>query len=177
MPEVPAPPGDPVDLIVVGEVTRAHGVGGAVRVFPVTDFPERLLSLRRVVVVRGGTARPAQVERAEVSGRHVVMKLAGVNTPEDAEALRGATLRIPAADVPPLPPGQFYVFQVVGLRVRTPDGRVIGEVTEVLRTGSNDVYVVRSLEGEDVLLPAVDDVIRAIDVAAGEMVARLPEWL
>lgn len=177
MPGVPAPPGDPVDLIVVGEVTRAHGAHGAVRVFPVTDFPERLISLRQVVVVRGRTARPARVEQAEVNGRHVVMKLAGVNTPEDAEALRGATLRIPASEVPPLPPGQFYIFQVVGLRVRTTDGRVIGEVTEVLRTGSNDVYVVRSPEGEDILLPAIDDVIRAIDVAAGEMVARLPEWI
>jgi 16S rRNA processing protein RimM len=173
-----APPvaGDPADLVVVGEVTRAHGVHGAVRVIPLTDFPDHLLTLARVVVVHGRTGRPAQVESAEAMGRHVIMKLQGVDTLEAAEALRGATLRIPPAEVRPLPPGQFYIFQIVGLRVRTPEGHALGEVVDVLRTGSNDVYVVRPPAGEDILLPATDDVVRAIDVAAGEMVVRPPEW-
>jgi 16S rRNA processing protein RimM len=161
---------------VVGEVTRPHGVRGAVRVLPVTDFPERLLRLRKVAVVRGGRCRTLAVEHAAPAGRFVAMKLAGVDTAEAAAALRGATIEIPAAEAAPLPPGQFYVFQIVGLRARTPAGEPLGEVVDVLRTGSNDVYVVRSAAGAEMLLPAVEGVIEAIDLAAGEVVARPPEW-
>lgn len=168
---------DPDRLVVVGEITRPHGVHGAVRVVPVTDFPDHLLRLREVVVVRDGKAWPARVQRARAAGRVVAMKLAGVETPEAARALCGATLRIPQEDVPPLPAGVFYVFQVVGLRVRTPEGRPLGTVADVLRTGSNDVYVVRSAGEDEILLPAVEGVVEAIDPARGEIVARPPEWV
>ncbi len=200
---------DPEALIIVGEITRSHGLSGAVRVFPVTDFPDHLLDLARVVVVRGVTTRPARsrrhpprdrsaasrsgsrrrpteratetryfrVEQAEAAGRFVVMKLSGIETPEAAEALRGATIRISSDDARPLPPGQYYVFQIVGLRVRTPDGRVLGRVADVLRTGSNDVYVVRTDGASDLLLPAVDGVVQRIDLGAAEMIVSPPEWM
>lgn len=169
----------PADLVIVGEITRPHALRGAVRVAPLTDFPDHLLALRMVVVVgaRGTGARVTPVESAAQAGRFVVMKLAGVDSVEAADALRGATIQIPAAEVRPLPAGEYYVFQIVGLRVRTPDGRAVGDVADVLRTGSNDVYVVRSADGGEVLLPAVEGVIETIDVAAGEIVARPPEWM
>ncbi len=164
------------ELVIVGEITRPHGLHGAVRVAPLTDFPDHLLVLSRVFIVRGQAARLVRVEQAEAAGRFVVMKLAGTETPEAAEALRGATLRIPPDEVHPLPPGQFYVFQIVGLRVRTPEGHELGRVADVLRTGSNDVYVVRAPGAPELLLPAVTGVIQTIDVAAGEIVACPPEW-
>ena len=164
------------NLIVVGEVTRPHGVRGAVRVLPVTDFPDHLLRLPRVTLSHGGETRTAAVEHAEAAGRFVVMKFAGVETVEEAAALRGATLEIPEAEAAPLPAGQFYVFQIVGLRARTPAGAVLGEIVDVLRTGSNDVYVVRSAAGTETLLPAVEGVIETVDLAAGEIVVRPPEW-
>ena len=170
------PARDVADLITVGEVTRPSGVHGAVRVLPVTDFPDHLLALREVTLVQGQTGRPARVERAERAGRFVVMKFAGIDSPRDARALVGATLRIPPEDAHPLPPGQFYIFQIVGLRVRTPDGHLLGEVVEVLRTGHNDVYAVRPQAGPVLLLPAVAGVIERIDLAAGEIVACPPEW-
>jgi 16S rRNA processing protein RimM len=180
-PRAPAGPGsrptpDIADLITVGEVTRPSGVQGAVRVVPVTDFPDHLLTLREVTLVRGQTGRPARVQRAERAGRFVVMKFAGIDTPEEARALQGATLRIPPEEAYPLPPGQYYIFQIVGLRVRTPDGRILGEVVEVLRTGTHDVYAVRPPEGPVILLPAHSGVIERIDLAAGEIIARPPEW-
>lgn len=167
------PPGD---RIVVGEVTRPHGLQGAVRVLPITDFPERLLRLRRVVLAQRGRARTVAVERAEASGRFVVMKFAGIDAPDTAAGLRGATIEIAPAEAVPLPPGHFYVFQIVGLRARTPAGEVLGEVVDVLRTGSNDVYVVRARGGTETLFPAVEGVIDAIDLTAGEVVVRPPEW-
>jgi len=164
------------DRIIIGEVVGVHGVRGAVRVAPVTDFPDRLLGLAEVVLVSAGAARPVRVERSSRSGRVVLMKFQGTGTRGAAEALRGATVEIPARDAVPLPPGQFYTFQVIGLEVRTPEGKAIGRVVDILRTGSNDVYVVRPPEGGEILLPAVDSVVQRIDIGAGELVARLPEW-
>lgn len=170
-------PANPEDLIIVGEVVRAHGVQGEVRVAPVTDFPEHLLRLDAVVVVSGGAARPVRVERTRQDGPCVRMKFSGIDTLEAAQLLRGATVQIPATQAVPLPPGQFYLFQIVGLEVRTPEGDHVGEVVDVLRTGSNDVYVVRASQGPEILLPAVDTYIQKVDVAAGRLVARLPEWM
>jgi 16S rRNA processing protein RimM len=161
---------------VVGEVTRPHGLLGAVRVLPVTDFPERLLRLQRVALVQAGQTRTVAVEHAEAAGRFVVMKFHGIDTPADAAALRGATLEVDRADAVPLPEGHFYVFQIVGLRARTPDGAVLGSVVDVLRTGSNDVYVVRAPGGAETLVPAVEGVVEAIDLAGGEMIVRPPDW-
>ncbi len=169
--------GSPGDLIIVGEVARAHGVQGAVRVAPVTDFPEHLLALEEAILVRGGTARRVRVEQSQQDGTGVLMKFAGIDTPEAAEQLKGATVEIPATQAMPLAPGQFYVFEVVGLEVRTPEGARVGEVVDVLRTGSNDVYVVRPPQGPEILLPAVDSYVQTIDVAAGYLIARLPEWM
>ncbi|HKV43198.1 MAG TPA: ribosome maturation factor RimM [bacterium] len=166
----------PGDLIIVGEVTRAHGVRGAVRVLPLTDFPQHLLALDRAVLVSGAMFRPVGVEHAEAAGRFVLMKFTGIDAPEEAERLRGATVQIPACDAVPLPPGQFYTFQVIGLEVRTPEGASIGRVVDILRTGSNDVYVVRPPAGAEILLPALDNVIQEIDLDAGRLVARPPEW-
>jgi 16S rRNA processing protein RimM len=170
-------PARPEELIVVGEVSRPHGLRGGVLVVPVTDFPDHLLALDEVVVVSGGTAETMRVDAAQRLGRSVLMKFSGVDTPAGAERLRGATVRIPAAKTVPLPKGEFYVFDIVGLEVRTPDGERVGEVTDVLRTGSNDVYVVRPARGPEILLPAVDTYIYEVDVPGGRLVARLPEWM
>jgi 16S rRNA processing protein RimM len=163
-------------LIIVGEISKPHGIRGDVRVVPVTDFPDHLLRLPIVAIVRGNECRRAGVERAQASGRFVIMKLEGVDTVEAAQALRGATLRIRQQEVLPLSPGQFYVYEIVGLRVRTPEGEPLGVVVDVLRTGSNDVYVIRPAGGPDILLPALDSVIVSIDIEAGVIVARPPHW-
>lgn len=170
-------PARPGELIIVGEVSRPHGVHGEVRVVPVTDFPDHLLRLDEAVVVSGGAGTTVRVEAARALGTSVLMKFSGIDTPAAAERLRGATVRIPAEKTVPLPPGEFYVFDIVGLQVCTPEGERVGEVVDVLRTGSNDVYVVRPAQGREILLPAVDTYVREIDVAGGRLVARLPDWM
>lgn len=170
-------PARPDELIIVGEVSRPHGLRGEVEVVPVTDFPDHLLRLDEAVVVNGGASTPVRIEAARPLGATVLMKFSGIDTPSAAEGLRGATVRIPAEKTVPLPPGEFYVFDVVGLQVCTPEGERVGEVVDVLRTGGNDVYVVRPGRGGEILLPAVDTYICEIDVARGRLVARLPDWL
>lgn len=170
-------PARPEELIIVGEVSRPHGVHGEVRVVPVTDFPDHLLSLDEAVVGDGGAATTVRVEASRRLGATILMKFSGIDTPAAAERLRGATVSIPAAKTVPLPPGEFYIFDIVGLDVWTPEGERVGKVVDVLRTGGNDVYVVRPEQGQEILLPAIDTYVREIDIPGRRLVARLPHWM
>ena len=106
-----------------------------------------------------------------VAGPSAVVQLVGVNSAEAAAALRGALLYVPTEQAV-RPRGQHFWHEIEGLRVETEDGRGLGIVTEVMRTGANDVYVVDGAGGE-LLIPAIADVVREIDVRAGRIVVRL----
>lgn len=106
----------------------------------------------------------------------VLLKLDRIATRNAAEALRGARVLVCTRDLPALPPGQYYTYQLIGLRVVRESGEALGELSEVLRTGSNDVYVVKTAAGE-LLLPAIESVIRTIDLAAGTMTVVVPAGL
>lgn len=110
-------------------------------------------------------------------GQHqVLLQLEGVSTPEAAQRLTGQLVTIPATAVPDLPEGEYFHFQVLGLRVRTGAGEELGVVTDILQTGSNDVYVVSSESGE-ILIPAIADVIQQVNLVDGTMVVKLMEGL
>ena len=113
-----------------------------------------------------------RVERQRLHGDRVILKLAGIDDRTAAEAMRGALVRVPIEQAVELPPGSYFWHEIVGLRVQDTRGRALGTVAEVLATGSNDVYVVRSAEGE-LLLPAIKDVVRAIDREHGGMTVEL----
>lgn len=158
--------------VVVGRIVTAHGVRGEVKVEPLSDFPERFS--------RGSRLWLDGVERVVQSGRwqrsQVIVKLAGIESRNDAETLRGKDLTVP--NIAELPPGEgvYYLHDIVGLRAVTRDGESLGEVYDVLSTGSNDVYVVRGERGE-LLLPALDDVVIEVDVPGGRIVLDVPEGI
>jgi 16S rRNA processing protein RimM len=102
----------------------------------------------------------------------LLLKLEGCDDRNGADELRGMLVQIPTEEAEPLGEGEYYHFQLIGLAVETESGERLGQVVEVLETGANDVYVVRGIRGE-VLLPAVDDVIRAIDLESKRMMVRL----
>lgn len=162
----------PLAFVRVGQALAAWGVGGGVKVEVLTDFPDRFRPGARVYV--GGVAR--EVEEATWHQGYVLLKLRGIDGREAAEALRGLYLEIPVSEVRPLPEGTYYGFQIVGLEVVTAAGEALGRVVDVLGTGANDVYVVHGPRGE-VLLPAIAEVVREIDVAGGQMVVELPPGL
>jgi 16S rRNA processing protein RimM len=151
-------------------VGRPHGLRGELRCEIVTEFPERFASTRRVWL--GSPPGPYEVRRARAEGRIVLLALRGVETPEQADALRGLDVLIPREEAVPLPPGRFYWHQVIGLAVREEDGRELGPVVDILETGANHVYVVRAPTGE-LLLPAIPDVVLAIEPERGSMTVRL----
>jgi len=152
---------------VIGRVLRPHGVRGELRLALLTDYPERL-PLHPVFYL-GDDEKPYRVERVRLQQGAALVKLAGCDDRDAAEALRGQWVQIPIEDAVPLEEGEYYTFQLIGIEVVTDHGESLGRVVEVLETGANDVYVVHGPRGE-VLLPAIEDVVRELDVPARRMV-------
>lgn len=161
-------------FVTIGRVTAPHGVVGEVRVFPLTDFPERFDGMTRVYVARregpGSEPEPMEIESVRRHKQFFLVKFAAVTRRDEAEMLRGALLQVPEDDVHPLPPDTHYVFQLVGLQVFDRDGRLLGVVRDVLPTGANDVYVIeRAGGGPELLVPALRHVVLDIDVDEGRI--------
>ncbi len=160
--------------MTIGRVLKPWGYRGELKIEILTDFPERFASLQTVYL--GDDAKPFSVEQARLHGKAARLKLKGVDSPEAAHRLRDQFVQVPTEEAVPLPKGQVYQYQLIGLRVRTTEGQALGEVAEVIETGANDVYVVRDGPRE-VLIPAIEPVVKRIDVDRGEIVIELLEGL
>lgn len=154
----------------IGYVRRAVGLGGEVEVEPLTDDAGRFkpgLSVRAGAAVR-------QVEAVRNGAGTLVLKLVGVDDRDLADDLRGEYLEIETAEVQPLPEGSYYHWQLLGLEVFDIAGTRLGEITDIIDNPANDIYLL-SAEDRQVLVPAVSEVVRSIDLAAGRMVVDLSE--
>lgn len=151
-------------------MTGARGLRGELICAILTDFPERFASTDEVLV--GEPPRPFPVERQRIERGRLILKLAGINTRTAAEELRGAMIEVPVEQAVDLPPGTYFWHQIIGLRVEDRGGRDLGRVADILVTGSNDVYVVRD-DRRELLIPAISDVVRQIDVEQGRIVVEL----
>ena len=152
--------------VAVGFAGRAKGVRGEVVVEPLTWSPDRFDGLREVRLERDGQADlELRIERWRPDPGGVLVKFAGFDSPEQVrDGITGGYLTIPRDQVAPPPEGRFFVYEVVGCRVFDDLGRGLGEVTEVLEMPGSDVFAVRLDGGGEVLLPAVRDFVRRIDV-------------
>lgn len=160
-------------MLVVGVVVAAHGIRGEVKLRPLTDFPERIPTLPEILLrLRDGEERRLRVEGGRFHQGAVLLRLAGVETRDAAEALRGAEALIPAEQAAPLPEGRYYEHQLLGLRVVTPAGEELGTISEVMENPANDVYVAGPY-----LIPATHDAVLRIDPEAGVLVVRSKEYL
>lgn len=157
--------------MTIAWVAAAHGVRGALRLRPETDFPERLPGRR--VWLEGPAPRWAVLETVQPYRRGMLIaRVDGVVDREGAEALRGYELQVPMEELPPLPAGEYYHHQIVGLAVVDEQGADLGRVTEVRRTGANDVYVVERSGGRRWMLPAVRAFVLEIDLEAARITVR-----
>jgi 16S rRNA processing protein RimM len=159
-------------FITIGEIMGAWGLKGEIRIRVLTDFPERFCPGGSFLI----EGVPYTIEGVKSSKDGLILKLAGIESPEEAQKLRHLALEIPESELAPLPEGSFYHFQIVGLDVYSTDGVKLGSVKQVLTTGSNDVYVVETT-GKEILIPAVADVVTNIDLAAGRMTVEIIEGL
>ena len=166
------------DLVVIGEVTRPHGLRGEVRVTPHTDRPERFEGLGECVLwdEASDTRVVRRITGARRQGGAVLLALADCDSVESAAALVGRLVALPRAQALPLPPGRLYPWQLIGCRVVTEDGRAVGELSGIEPSPAHDLWVVRG-PGREHLIPAVEEIVVAVDVDARRVVIRPPEGL
>lgn len=160
------------ELITVGKIVAPHGVRGDVRIIPLTDFPDRFYDLKTVFVEDGAQLT---IEAVRQHKKFVLLKFAGYDSMDAAQTLRGKTLKIKREDVVKLPEGQYYIFDIVGLNVFTEEGVSLGSITDVLQPGSNDVYVVEQHDKKELLIPAIKEVVKKIDIEGKQMIVKLQE--
>ena len=161
-----------MDWISVGRVTRTHGLKGELKFFPAD---------RNEIVIKPGQriqfgGKQSKVESVRGAKSPFVVKFDGINTIEAAKNLAGQEVLVAREDFEPLPDGEYYRFQIEGLKAYDDTGKYYGVVKEVIATGSNDVYIVRD-EGKEWLIPMIDSVVQAIDLEQGKLIFHCVEGL
>ena len=147
----------------IGQVVAFFGVQGELKVRLLTDIPNRFSELETVYV--GANHTPCSIQSVRpYKGEMIVLKLTGIDDANAAEPLRNQELAIPMSELAKLPTDSYYQHDILGLRVLTLDGQELGQVVDIIVTGSNDVYIIKKPEGSQVLIPAIKDVIKQIDL-------------
>ena len=158
--------------VVIGKISAPHGVRGEVRIVPLTDFPERFENLKTVFLEDDSKM---ELESVKFSNKFIIAKFKNINSRNDIEIFNGKLLMLNRSDIPSLPEGEYYNFDIIGLEVIDNKGSKLGKITEVLKTGSNDVYVVEGKK--QILVPALKNVVKEINLTDGFMKVELLEEL
>ena len=176
-------PSTPVDdvRLTLGVISGPHGVQGEMRMTLHTDVPEQLLDLEQVYL--GDSDEPVALEGVRFHGDVALIFLDGVETPEEVKDLRGTPIRIEGRDARPLEEDEYFFYQLVGLRARTPEGRELGIVVDLIETGAHDVLVIAP-EGSrpsrspasEVLIPHHREFVHDVDPVAGIIVVTPPVY-
>lgn len=158
-------------FLAVAKIRRPHGLRGEALVSVLSDFPERLKPGAPLYL--GHHHKSVRIQSRRQHSEGLLLSFEGVSSREGLEALRNQFLFVKATDLPDLEEGEFYHHQIIGLEVWEEDGERVGLLIDILETGANDVYIVRSKEGKEILLPATSEVILAVDLDSKRIWARL----
>lgn len=159
--------------IIIGKIVAPHGVRGDIRIMPLTEKPDLFLDLD-YLLLEGG--KKLTVKSARFHKRMVLVTTKEITTMNDAELLRDKYIYIKAEDLPELEEDEFYVADLVGIPVYDLEGKQIGKFKDSLSTGSNDVYVIAVPGAKDILVPAMKEYFKEINLAEKRIVVQLPEW-
>lgn len=154
----------------VGVITSTHGLKGEVKVFPTTDDPQRFLDLEEVILEKGRIRKTLRIRSVKFFKKYVILGFEGMDRIEDVERLRGSSLLIDRKDALPLEEGEYYIPDLLGLKVVTREEEEdvqIGTLKDVLMTGANDVYVVEKTDGVELLIPVIEQCIKEVNLEEG----------
>ena len=165
------------DLCIIGKITRAYGLGGKVCVKPITSFVERFEKLKRVYIGKDPiNVTEVNVSKVTIRDKDIVVKFKGFEDRNKAESVVGMFIYIPEDELVELPEDSFYVHDLIGLKVFDTHGNKLGVISDVWLLPANDVYVVES-KGKEILIPAIADVVKEVDLEKRRMVVELLEGL
>jgi 16S rRNA processing protein RimM len=164
-------------LISIGKVLKPWGVKGEIRIGSLTDHPDRFRGLRRIYLTSPrGVTRECTIRSVRTVDDSPLLLLEGYDSPERARELNGWLVQIPEEETIPLPEGQYYWFELIGMEVESEAGERLGRIVDIFPTGSNDVYVMKAGRRE-VYLPATKEVIRQVDRKTKRMVIHVLDGL
>lgn len=165
------------DLLQVGVITTTHGIRGEVKVFPTTDDAHRFDYLESVLLDTGKELCELEIERVKYFKQYVILKFRDVDNINDIEPYKGKSLYVTREFAVPLEENEYYIADLIGMEVYLEEGDYFGTLMDVMETGANDVYVVHIESGKEVLIPAIKDCIKEVDVENGKMVIHLLKGL
>ena len=157
----------------IGQIVNTFGIKGMVKIKPFTDNIKRFDKLKKVYIENKNGRKEYEIEELKYHKEMVLIKFKGIETPEDANLLRESYLTVNRADEEPLEEGTYYIVDMIGLEVETEEGEKLGNLVDIFNTGSNDIYVVKNELGKQILLPAIKDVIKKIDMEKRKMTVHL----
>ncbi len=165
------------DLLQVGIITSTHGVRGEVKVYPTTDDPRRFRRLKEVVLDTGREKLNLEIEGVKFFKQFVILKFKGLDNINDIEKYRQKSLYVTRKNAVRLQRDEYFIADLIGLKVQDEDGTELGTVKDDIETGANDVYEVEMADGRSLLLPAIKQCILNVDVENGMMQVHVLEGL
>ena len=164
-------------FLQVGVISSTHGIRGEVKVFPTTDDAGRFQDLKRVILDAGKERIPLEIQHVKFFKQFVILKFKEFDNINEVEPFRKKSLLVTREQAVPLEEDEYFIADLIGLQVVTDEGELLGELTDVLETGANDVYQVTDKNGKELLLPAIKDCILSVDLEKGEMEVHVLEGL
>lgn len=161
------------EMLRVGVVFTTHGVKGEVKVFPTTDDAARFKRLKKAYLDIGKELLPVTIEGVKFFKQMVIVKFREIGTMDQAALYRNRDILIERKDAVPLAKDEFFICDLIGLKVITDTGKELGILSDVLQTGANDVFEISLSDGETVLLPYIDDCVKEISLEEGSVLVHL----
>ena len=161
----------------IGQIVNTSGLKGVLKIKPFTDDIKKFSNLKTIYIKTKSGLTEFKIEQVRYVKNMVMLKLAGIDTVEEAEKYRNLYIKILRDQEEELEEGSYYVVDILGCKVNTDTNQELGKVVDVFQTGSNDVYVVKDEQGKQILLPAIKQVIKNVDVKNKIIIVHLLEGL
>lgn len=165
------------EYLEIGKIVNTSGLKGLLKISPLTDDITRFEDLDIIYIQKAKDLIEFKIQEVKYSKNMVLLKLEGIDTIEEAEKYRNCYIKINRKDAVELEDNSYFIVDIIGSEVFTEEGEDLGKVVDVFQTGSNDVYTVKNLEGKEILLPAIEDVIKNIDIENKKIVIHLMDGL
>lgn len=166
-----------MQYLEIGQIVNTFGIKGQVKVVPFTDDITQFDTLKQIYIEKRKNLELFEIEKSNYHKNMIILKLKGIDTPEQAESLRNCYIKINRKDARKLPEGTYFIVDLIGLDVYTDEEKLLGTLEDIYNAGSSDIYVVRTSEGKQILLPAIKDVIKKVDIENKKVIVHIIEGL
>ncbi len=157
----------------IGQIVNTFGIKGMVKIKPFTDDINRFDKLETIYIENRKGRKEYEIEEVKYHKNMVLMKLKGIDTPEEADLLRQSYLLVDRRKEEPLEEGVYYIVDLLGLEAYTDEGQLLGKIDDIFNTGSNDIYVIKDELGKQILLPGLPEVLKQVDLESGKIIFHL----